>query len=428
MNARNAALETLLAVGDGAFSNLEVNKTAPNVEPRDRGLYTNLVFGVLQHKLTLDAVLRKYITRGFNRLKPAVKTALELAVYQIFYTERIPDRAAVDEAVNQIKKSDKRSAGFANAVLRNILRNRESLQAFITDSKNPETQYSIPQWIIDAYTQTYGNDAPTVLSMLNDKPPLTFRVFPEEQTSVMNELEKLGAQPEMSSIEGISDQAILIANPGAFDRIDKLTLYKNGEISVQDQGSVLIGAQAKAEPNTAVLDLCAAPGGKTTHMAGLMQNTGSVTACDLYENRLELVKKTASRQKLTNVQTLQLDATEYYPDFEEAFDTVLCDVPCSGLGVIRRKPDLRYRTSPEDVNALVPIQKQILSNAARYVKPGGRLVYSTCTTGNAENEDVTNAFLSEQNAAFTSISESHTSPLMNGADCFYYRVMEKTEK
>lgn len=426
MNARNAALKTLVRITDEqAFSNLEINRVIRDgeIERAQKNLYVNLVYGTLQHQITIDTILRQYIRRGFNRLKPAVRCALRLAVYQILYLNQA-EHAVVNEAVKQVKKADARQAGLVNGVLRNILRDKARIQTEIAQNPDLSVRYSIPEWIIARYKESFGDKTEAVLKCLNEQPPLTLRVKPEQYADVFKRLKAAGAQPKPSGIDGLENTAIRVGAPDALGTsIEQSALYRDGLISIQDQGAMAIDAALAPKPGEEVLDLCAAPGGKTTHLAEMMEGTGSVTACDIYPSRVALIKSAAKRLGLSNIHVCENDAAIFNPEFENKFDAVLVDAPCSGLGIIRRKPDIRYRVQEEDTEALAALQQDILENAARYVKDGGRLVYSTCTVGRQENEVVVTEFL--KNQPFVLRAQKHTSPLESGADCFYYAVLEK---
>lgn len=430
MTARNAALQTLVHIShEQAFSNLEVNKVINNdsVKEKDKNLYVNLVYGTLQHKLTIDYILRQYIQKGFNKFKQELKWALRIAVYQILYLDKTPDYAIVNETVEQVKKIDKSKADLVNAVLRNILRNKDEIEEELKNLNDYSLEFSVPEWIINKYKETYKKDTRNILEEINNNPLLTLRVKPENLELIFNSLEKLGAQPKKSENELIADSVILVEKPSAITKgINNSKAYKKGLVSIQDQGAIEIGKVLDPKPGELVLDLCAAPGGKTNHIAEMMDGKGKVIACDIYDSRLSLIDKTAKR--LGNdkiIETFLQDGTKFNPTFENRFDKILVDAPCSGLGIIKRKPDIRYRVSEQDSKDLSKVQKEILENAFKYLKPGGQLVYSTCTVGTQENEEVVEAVRENFSDQFKVLKEEHTNPLEDRGDSFYYAKIEK---
>lgn len=382
MDARSAALSVLRRVEeDGAYSNLELDRLLKSgrVEERERGLTTKLVYGTLQNRLLLDQVLRGFIRRGYNRLKPAVKNALRMAVYQILMLDSIPDYAAIDAAVSQVRKADRRSAGLANASLRNIAGNRERILKDISEAP-AEVRASVPDWIADLYRRSYGEDADKILEMTGTRPPLAVRANTLVNTRA-ELVEKLAAEGIGSSSAQLGRDSLIIEESELpAGGIDALASFQDGGFIVQDAGAALIGEILDPQPGSAVADLCAAPGGKTTHLSALMDNTGTVLAGDLHENRLELIRENARRLGCTNIEAVKLDAAAAPgEDQQERFDAVLLDAPCSGLGIIRRKPDIRYRVVQEDLAELEKLQSEMLDSADLRLKPGGRMVYSVST-------------------------------------------------
>lgn len=430
MTARNAALKTLVRIGsEQAFSNIQVNRIIEDqkVDQKDKNLYVNLVYGTLQHKLTLDYVLEKYITRGFENLNEKVLWALRLAAYQILYLNKTPDYAVVNEAVEQIKRIEFSKAKMANAVLRNIIRNKEELEEELDTLKDRSIKYSVPNWIIKKYQDTYADKADQILEQINENAPLTLRVKPGYLDKVFESLEKLGAEPELSKNDLIKDETIIVNNVSAITKgIKNSKAFQNGLVTIQDQGAIEIGRVLDPQAGDVVLDICSAPGGKTSHLANLMDNKGKIIACDIYPNRLKLVEETAQRLGTDKIITTSLqDGTIFNPSFENKFDKILVDAPCSGLGIIKRKPDIRYRVNKKDSEELAKIQKKILNNAFKYLKPGGKLVYSTCTVGREENEDIVNIVKELNPKNFIVEEEVHTDPSQNKGDSFYYATITK---
>lgn len=424
MDARNAALQILNNVEEnGAYSNLELDRlfASGKIDPKDRGLVTRLVYGVLQNRSLLDLILRKYITRGFNKLKRPVVNALRLAAYQILFLSQIPDYAAVDQAVRQIKKKDRRASGMANAVLRKIIRNRDEILEEIK-SYPPEVQASVPDWIAKLYRESYPEEADQIFALLNSRPPLSIRAntLKTSRDALQKRLEEEGVSTKPSQLA--SD--VLMIEEGTLPEggVSALPSFKEGLFIVQDAGAALISEMLAPKKDTYVADFCAAPGGKTTHLSALMDNTGKIDASDIHPSRLALIEENAKRLGCENISCTIRNAVEV-PDQKEAYDAILLDVPCSGLGIIRRKPDIRYRVSPQDLKDLEAIQTAILDHADETLKPNGEILYSTCTVNPDENQKQVRAFL-DRHPGYVLEEERMTSPLED-ADCFYMAKIRK---
>ena len=333
-------------------------------------------------------------------MENAVKIALRLALYQIIFLDRVADYAAINESVNIIKKLDKKSAGFVNAVLRNIIRRKDEIcQIEENSADNIAIKYSYEKWIIDRLIAEHGlYKAKEIVKALAQKPKLYLRVnrtkmdgfdsLEEFRDFIISELEKEGIKAEKISF---LQEAIRVEN---FKNIESNNLFKRGYISVQDISSMLVSKVVNPKENSKVLDLCAAPGGKTTHLAELMNNTGQVVSQDIYDHKLKMIDWYAKRLDLRNIKVKKGDALELNRDYKEKFDYVLSDLPCSGMGIVRRKPEIKYKKE-EEVDKLPEIQLAILKNAAEYVKEGGSLVYSTCTIFKEENMGLVYKFLEE---------------------------------
>lgn len=424
MDARNAALQILNNVEEnGAYSNLELDRlfAGGKIDPKDRGLVTRLVYGVLQNRSLIDLILRKYITRGFNKLKRPVVNALRLACYQILFLSQIPDYAAVDQAVRQIKKKDQRASGMANAVLRKIIRNRDEILEEIK-TWEPEVQASVPDWIAKLYRESYPEEADQIFGLLNSRPPLSIRAntLKTSRDDLQKRLEAEGVSTKPSSLA----RDVLMIEEGTLPEggVSALPSFKEGLFIVQDAGAALISEMLAPEKDSYVADFCAAPGGKTTHLSALMDNTGRIDASDIHPSRLALIEENAKRLGCENITCKIRNAVES-PDQEEAYDAILLDVPCSGLGIIRRKPDIRYRVSPQDLKDLEAIQKAILDHADETLRPNGSILYSTCTVNPDENQKQVRAFL-DRHPGYVLEQERMTSPLED-ADCFYMAKIRK---
>ncbi len=420
-NARKIAVKTLVKIGDeGAFSNLAVSEALKNtdLDDRDKGLATALIYGVLDRQITLDYVLSKFLKNPINKTSAFTLAVLRTALYQIKYMDKIPQSAAVNEAVKLIKSSkESRNAGFVNGVLRNILRSEVELPNG-NSAEDLSIKYSCPLWISESFIKDYGNDtAEKLLEESLKAPPTIIRIntVKTDVEFVENELIKQGIEVK----RGIDENTLELIR--GMD-ISSNELYKKGFFYAQDYASQRAISLLYPKPGDRVLDICSAPGGKSFTSACLMENKGEIIACDLYPHRVELIKKSAKRLGFDSIKTTVADATEYNPQLGE-FDIVICDVPCSGLGVIRRKPEIKY-TAQSDLKELREIQLKIAENALRYLKKGGRMLYSTCTLRREENEKLVISLQKEYNDL--KLLREHTfMPHIDGSDGFYCAVLQK---
>lgn len=389
-NARRTAVNALLKVNtDMAYSNIALNnilKTS-DLSSEDRSLATALFYGVLDRRITLDYVLDSLTKTPFKKVNFFTAEVMRVGLYQIMYMDKIPNSAAVDEAVKMIKKSpEHRNSGFVNAVLREATR-REKLLPDGDSIKDLSVRYSCPEWIVSEFVRDYGTDeAVNFLAETLKVPPLDIRVNTLKTTA-----EKLCAKLIESGVEckKYDDlDAIQILNG---INVEKNSFFQEGLFHVQDTSSQRAALVLDLKPDERVLDICAAPGGKTFTMAQIMQNKGEIVSCDLYPHRTRLIESGAKRLGLGIVKPTVSDATKYNSELG-LFDAVLCDVPCSGFGIIRRKPDIKQKPQT-DFAELQEIQQSILNNAVNYLKENGRIVYSTCTVRKPENEEQITQFL-----------------------------------
>lgn len=421
-NARKIALKALCDVRvGGAYSNITLNKyfSENDLSSADKSLATALFYGVLDRTITLDYVLSRYIKTPLKKLEPHILENLRIALYQIMFMDKIPESAAVNQAVKLTKNSKhKHLSGFVNGVLRNILREGTSLPDG-TDEHSLSVKYSCPEWIVKSFVADYGIDnALNLLKASLQAPPVTLRVN-TLKTNTENLISDL-LQEELTAIPSILENSLEITN--GID-ITKNKCYLGGLFHVQDIASQTVVSIASPQRDERVLDMCAAPGGKTFTMAQYMENSGEIVACDLYEKRVELIKKGAGRLGITNVQCMQNDATVYNEKLGK-FDLVLCDVLCSGLGVIRRKPEIKYKDISE-YSDITTIQSKILENAVLYVNEKGRILYSTCTLRKSENEDIIQRFLDKYPQY--ELKYQHTfMPHIDGSDGFYCALLQKS--
>ena len=396
MNSRELAFKTLYDIERNKnYSNISINKNFKNVNISDqeKGLATELIYGIIENKYYLNYIIDKLSKIKSKKMSTYVKISLWLGIYQILFLDSIKDHAAVNESVNLIKKYDKKSSGFVNAILRNVLRQKDSIMEIKDKEIKDELsiKYSYNPWIVEKWIKDFGQEFTEDLLDANaEKPNLYIRTntLKISRDELIGKLAKEGIK--CTKVNGI-DEAIMVQN---LKNIEGNELFKLGYFTIQDISSMLVGKIANPEKDSKVLDICSAPGGKTTHVATIMENTGQVIARDVFDHKLKLIKSTVNRLGLTNVSIENRDALKLDDNSIDKFDYVLADVPCSGLGIIRRKPEIKFKEASE-LSSLPDIQSKILNNASKYVKENGTLIYSTCTIHDEENIDVVEQFLKE---------------------------------
>jgi 16S rRNA (cytosine967-C5)-methyltransferase len=421
--ARLAAFNILQQVETGAFSSVLLAAEEPRLQPSDRALCHELVLGVLRWQLRLDKIVEYCSKRRVESLDPAVRIALRLGLYQLRYLTRIPASAAVNESVSLVRVARLSSAtAFVNAVLRRAIREAEYDPA--SDVSDPleriAVQTSHPVWLIERWARSFKvAEAESFAQANNIMPPTAFRIVQNraKESEVLASLNSGGAELDKSRV---AEGAWRVS--GATSLVRELSAA--GEIYLQDEASQLVAEVVNAKPGERVLDLCAAPGGKTTLIADRAADKAMVIAADRSETRMATVISTTRKHELKSIKPLLLDAGETLPFEEEAFDKVLVDAPCSGTGTLRRNPEIRWRLAESDISAFAEQQKQFLSEAAKVVKPGGRLVYSTCSVELEENEEVIQAFLA-QDDGFRALSTLRTWPHREGCDGFFVAAFER---
>ena len=394
--ARLSAYKVLMRTeSEGAYSNIALNSELSKIDDeREKSLASALVYGTLENTELFDRQIRTLTGKNAKKLQPEVRVILRMGLAQLVYMDKIPDSAAVNECVNLAKKFAPRASGLVNGVLRSFIRAGKKLD-LPEKEKDPilylSAKYSVPLWLSKLWAESYGIEkCEEILSTIKGRAPVYLRV---NTTKITEEelLKKLAAEG-VNATETKIKNAVSIEASGA---IDKLSTYENGLFHVQDLASQLCCMLLGEAENSVVYDVCAAPGGKTFTIAQHMKNTGKIISCDLYPQRVSLIAQGAERLGLLNVEATVRDAMTRE---EDKADFVLCDVPCSGLGVIRRKPDIMLKAKDEP-EALADIQRDILKASAALVKKGGVLIYSTCTLNPAENEENVRWFLNE-NADF----------------------------
>lgn len=394
MNAREIAYKVLLDIEKNKnYSNMSINKHFKDVKlsNQDRGLATEIIYGVIENKYYIDYMIDKLSKVKTNKMEIYVKTLLRMGIYQIMFLNSISDYAAVNETVNLAKKKNSKVSGFVNGILRNVIRQKETIGEIKVkdDVDYLSIKYSYDKWMIRNWMIHFGREFTEELLEANSERPSIYLRTNTLKITRDELIEKLEQQNIKASKVNVVDEAIKVEH---LKDIENNTLYKEGLFTVQDISSMLVGKVMNPKENSLVLDVCSAPGGKTTHMATLMNNTGQVVSRDIYEHKLKLIKASCKRLGLTNVEVEEFNGLSLDRESIGKFDYVLADVPCSGLGIIRRKPEIKYKEK-EEFRDLPPIQKNILENASKYVKKGGTLIYSTCTIQDSENIDVVNEFL-----------------------------------
>lgn len=416
--AREVAAFTLFSMTeDGAWSDGALHHYLQRAELslRDRALATRLAYGVVQNELLCDWYLRQFSKLRLSKIAPRVRICLRLGIYQLILSDRIPAHAAVDETVALIRHyghANDRAVGFANGILRTVAQAVADNTLPRLNCPDKESFYSLryshPEWLVRRLTAQYGQkETEKLLETNNQIAPVSIRV------------NQLRIQPQEALVRLVADgfavrqhpliPSILLAESGD---IAAHSLFTQGAVTIQDTASAICVEVLDPQPNTFVLDCCAAPGGKTFYIAERMDNCGTLISCDIYAHKLEKIQQGADRLGLSIVQPTLQDAAQYRPEWQGRADFVLCDVPCSGMGIIRKKPEIRYKNADELAN-LPQIQQNILENCARYVRPGGTLVYSTCTILQVENQAVVHAFL-QNHPNFEAVPITH--PIFGQAD------------
>ncbi|MDE6034688.1 MAG: 16S rRNA (cytosine(967)-C(5))-methyltransferase RsmB [Ruminococcus sp.] len=391
-DARYTAVKLLCKTfSGGSYSNIQLNSglKKSGLAERDRKLCSLIYYGVIERKIYLDYVIEKFSSRPLKKLDDVILNILRCGVYQLMFTENIPESAVVNESVTLARKFGKKSAsGMVNALLRNFIRQGKTVQLPEDRYKRYSIEYSAPPEFIESLITDYGEElALNLLADSSGSPPVTVRM----NTLKCTEQEFISALGNIKAIKsGIVPESYSLSGD-----VTDTKAFRKGYFHVQDIASQLCCKSLAPAEEDVVLDICSAPGGKAFTMAEMMRNKGKIMAFDLHEKRVELIRSGAERLGLTNIYADTGDALRYNPELPE-FDKILCDVPCSGWGVVRRKPEIKYK-NPDNFSGLPEIQYNILENALKYLKTGGEIVYSTCTLRKAENENVIERLLSGHN-------------------------------
>lgn len=397
VNTRELILGILLEVNkEGQYSHLVIRSTLEKyqyLEKQERAFITRVCEGTLEYKLRLDYILNQFSTVPAEKMKPVIRELLRSSVYQILYMDSVPDSAVCNEAVKLArKKGFYNLTGFVNGVLRKIAREYGSIR--FPGKEEPEEYlsviYSMPKWLVQRFLEQYGFEKTEKMleAFLKEKPTtIRIREYLVEKEAV---LESLKSQKVTVEKAPYVENAYYVKD---YDYLPALDAFRVGSIQVQDVSSMLVGDIAAPKEGDYVIDLCAAPGGKTLCIADKLKGTGRVDARDISRTKTDYIRENAIRQNFLNVVVTEKDATQLDSDSLEKADIVLADVPCSGLGVMGRKTDIKYKLNPAKIQELAGLQREILEQASTYVKPGGTLIYSTCTIGKEENQDNVEWFL-----------------------------------
>lgn len=396
MNDRKAALKILLDIYENkAYANIALNRYFTNnqLEDIDRRFITQLVYGTVKAGDTLLWILRQYIKMPVSKVHPVIRTILRMGIYQLFYMDKVPASAACNESVKLAKKyGHVGTVKFVNAVLRSVARDRSKCDFTKAGGQTAyiALQYCHPEWLVKLFMDEFGREQTIALCQFNNtEAPLSLRCNTLKNTveQLQEHLLKKGVECERSRF---CEEAVVCTHHPSLTAMEFL---KEGRALVQDESSMLVAHVINPAPTDLVIDVCSAPGGKTTHIAALMGNKGKVIANDIHAHKIKLIEENAARLGITNIEVNIEDARNIGKSYKNMADKVLADVPCSGLGVLRRKVDARWNKTEAEIEKLPQLQYEILESAAEAVKPGGILVYSTCTIIKRENSEVVNKFL-----------------------------------
>ena len=399
---RELALKILYKIDkEKAYSNIVlnemINQNKKELTNKDIGLISEIVYGTTTWKLTLDEIIKKYSKIKLKKISPWILNILRMGIYQIVFLDKIPKSAAVNESVNLAKRyGHKASSSFVNAILRKVtVKDYEEFFQLKEDIQRISITNSMPRWIIEELTKQLGDMKKVEEIAINSnlRPHLSIRINnlkTAENKNIEQELIKKLEEKNIEVKQGLLEDFLILKNA---KNIENMEEFRQGLFTIQDETAGLIPIILNPNKTDVILDACSSPGGKTTYLAEMMENQGIIEAWDIHEHRTKLVENTARRLGITNIETKVNDATIYDEKYKEKFDKILLDVPCLGLGVLKRKPDIKWQKSKEDVEEITKTQKQILENCSRYLKKGGELVYSTCSILKEENENIINNFL-----------------------------------
>lgn len=429
VNTRDLVVEILLLVTrDGQYSHIALNQVLEKyqyLDKSDRAFITRVVEGTLERMIELDYITDQFSKVKVKKMKPVIQAIIRSAVYQLKYMDSVPDRAVCSEAVKlAVSRGFGGLRGFVNGVLRSIARNLDSVQYPPEGTKEYlSVRYSMPPWILEQWLAWYTPEQ--VEQMLRN-------FLEEKPTSIRCNLHQISREDLKRKLagEGVKAEevpelpcALLISG---YDYLAALPSFQEGDFQVQDISSMLVARRADPKEGAYVIDVCAAPGGKALHLADMLAGTGMVEARDISDYKVELIWDNICRSGMDNIRAVRWDATVLDEESVEKADIVIADLPCSGLGVLGRKSDLKYRMTPESEAELASLQRKMLSVVWRYVKPGGKLVYSTCTINREENEENA-AWFQAEHPDFRLVSEEQLLPGQQAGDGFYIAVFVRKD-
>ncbi len=389
VNDRELILEILLMITrDGEYSHIALRQVLDQyqyLDKKERAFITRVVNGTLERMIEIDYILNQFSKVKVNKMKPVIRTIMRSSVYQIKYMDAIPDAAVCNEAVKLAgKRGFGQLKGFVNGVLRNISRNLDTVKYPEEELACLSIKYSLPMWILEQWIGDYGKENAKRMAEASLKTPALAVRFDEEKIAKKDLMEILEKENvKVREVPGITCALYL----SDYDRLSALDSFRKGYYQIQDVSSMQVAFAADPKEGDVCIDVCAAPGGKAIHVAELLKGTGHVEARDLTDYKVDLIWENIERSGLKNIEAKCQDATVLSPDSVETADLVIADLPCSGLGVLARKVDLKYKTTLEGQGELEKLQRQILSTVRSYVKPGGTFVYSTCTVNKKENTE-----------------------------------------
>lgn len=400
-------------------------------DKRDDNFIRKIVYGVLENKLLLNYYIETLTKRKLEKTESQVIILLQMGMYQIDFLDKVPNSAAVNEAVNLAKEINPRAKGFVNGVLRNFIRqidkitiNKKKFNEFLS------IKYSYPIWMVKYFLDEFGEKKTEDIFKFNNKvPKLTVRVntLKISREELINEFTKLNIESRKSTL---TKSGIIIENLNN-NSIDTLELFKNGYFYIQDDASIVVSEILAPVEGEKVLDVCASPGGKTTHIAEIMNDKGYILARDISNKKIDLIKENIERLEISSIKTEVFDAASDDIENKNKFDKILVDAPCSGLGIIRRKPDIKYNREFDDISFISDLQKEILDKSSKLLKKDGILVYSTCTIGKMENSNVVKSFLKKnKNFKIVKIENKESLELLPGdrnTDGFYIVKLKKVK-
>ena len=422
-NNRRTAYEVLMAVEtEGAYSNIALNDAVKRRSPDDEAFVRTLVYGVIENQIYLDYKLSHFVRSGLKKVRPQALILMRMGAYQLEFLGGVPDYASISETVKIAKKVCRGLEGFINGVLRAYQRGSEGVP-MPDEGKDPAgalaVRYSYTEDLAELGLRMFGRDeAERLMAAGNEAPPLTVRVnrLKTDAETLAEDLRSRGFGAEII----LDGMALELKGTGVLRDVTQ----ESGLFSVQDVSSMEMIRALNPQPGETVLDVCAAPGGKSLAAAEWMENRGRVISCDVYDHKLKLIEKAAERLGVTILETQKNDGTVRNENFVEIADKVIVDAPCSGLGVVRRKPEIKLRIKRKDMEKLAEVQLKILENSAGYLRENGTLIYSTCTVSDIENRGVIDRFL-KKNKNFSIVLEKQLLPYIDSSDGFYFCALQR---